>query len=1113
MLGMQSRARTASIDSASAAGLSLDIGRPLQLQPRHTKATKAVLRLTLATALALGAALLSGVFGDHAALPPATHTRHQHLAPQSLLTLPLQAQGPISASLGADSASYRVSSSAAGTLHASSHATKLNSSFTSAGANVSAGAARLSLSLRGIRDGRALHELATVAPSAHANRVTYARGSGLSEWYANGPLGLEQGFTLAKAPSTAQFSVSLALGGNTSARLAGDAQSVTFIRDGKSVLRYGGLSVTDANGRSLPSSLALARHELSIRVQSAGARFPITIDPFVQDGAKLAPTGASGSANGFGYSVALSSDGNTAIVGAPADNDRKGAVWAFARSGSTWTQQGAKLTPLPGDREEGQGIFGESRFGEFGSSVALSANGNTALIGAEGDLEEEGAAWFFVRSGSTWAQQGGPEIPFRGSGGNEGVPYESAESRFGSAVSLSADGNVALVGAPDANDGEGIGFLYTRTGSKWSEVANLEASDESGSSGSELGTSVALSGDGANALLGGPNDGRGAGQDPGAAWVFTDSSGPWTQQGPKLSGSEEAGTIAEFGHGVALSDDGDTALIGAPADGSRTGAAFAFTRSGTSWSQQGPKLLAAGESGAGELGSSLALSGDGSTALLGSPGESSKTGSAWLFTRSEATWSQAEQLTSTGVGPGAQFGHALALSGDAATALIGDREGGVRIFLNSQLPGVLSEAAAPVAQTSATLNGSVNPNGEPISECEFEYGTTSAYGSTAPCSSLPGEGASPVAVSASLVSLTPGTTYHFRLLATSAAGTNAGEDRTFSTVPEAPSVTTGTASPVTTSSATLNGSVDPNRGTVGECVFEYGTSASYGETVPCSPSPGSGDSPVAVSGSIAGLSANTTYYFRLRASNAGGTSYGAGQSFTALDGAPEFGFCLKVAPGTGAYANATCTKAGGKGTYAWQTSGIAGTTFVTHLSSGPIKLTASNKNLTVDCRGESGSGEFSGAKTVGSVTLALSECFSASGDCTSSGHPSGTIAVNSLEGVLGIEKAGATPAKDKIALDLFPPGHTGTVAQFTCGSSPQQTIRGSVIVALKSNKMLATQALKFKAAGTKQKPESFLGSGQDVLEEQLGTGAFAQVGFALKATLTSSREVEVSAVV
>jgi large repetitive protein len=94
-------------------------------------------------------------------------------------------------------------------------------------------------------------------------------------------------------------------------------------------------------------------------------------------------------------------------------------------------------------------------------------------------------------------------------------------------------------------------------------------------------------------------------------------------------------------------------------------------------------------------------------------------------------------------------------------------------------PTVLTAAASSITQTSATLNATVNPNGGEVSECKFEWGTTTSYGSSAPCSSLPGHGESPVAVSASLTGLSNKTTYHFRISATTSAGQSKGSDQTF----------------------------------------------------------------------------------------------------------------------------------------------------------------------------------------------------------------------------------------------------------------------------------------------------------------------------------------------
>jgi hypothetical protein len=188
-----------------------------------------------------------------------------------------------------------------------------------------------------------------------------------------------------------------------------------------------------------------------------------------------------------------------------------------------------------------------------------------------------------------------------------------------------------------------------------------------------------------------------------------------------------------------------------------------------------------------------------------------------------------------------------------------------------------SNAVTLLTQTSATLNARVNPDGENVTECEFEYGTSTSYGSKAPCKALPGSGTSPVAVSAKLTALTPNTEYHFRIVTKSAGGTIEGPDVTFKTLKVAvPSVETKAASAVGETSATLNASVNPRGEALSACTFEYGTSTGYGSSVPCSALPGPGSSPVAVSASIvAGLVANTEYHFRFSATNSAGTAQGA----------------------------------------------------------------------------------------------------------------------------------------------------------------------------------------------------------------------------------------------
>ena len=364
--------------------------------------------------------------------------------------------------------------------------------------------------------------------------------------------------------------------------------------------------------------------------------------PLVQQDPKLTG-GEELGAGRFGRSVALSADGDTALIGGPRDGGEVGAAWVFTRSGSTWTQ----LVKLTGAGESGEGCFGRS--------VALSADGDTALVGAPRDNSGLGAVWVFTRSGSTWVQQ----AELTGSD-------ESGKGWFGRSVALSADGDTALVGGYVDHSDTGAVWVFTRSGSTWTQQGSkLTAAEESGPG--EFGWSVALSGDGATALVGGRGDAGGVG----AAWAFARSGAAWVQQGSKLTGGEEAGA-GEFGDSVALSGEGDTALVGGRGDAGGVGAVWVFTRSGSTWAQQGSKLTGGEEAGAGEFGDSVALSGEGDTALVGGHEDGGGVGAVWVFARSGSTWAQQGSKLTGGEERGkGEFGWGVALSVDGSTALIG----------------------------------------------------------------------------------------------------------------------------------------------------------------------------------------------------------------------------------------------------------------------------------------------------------------------------------------------------------------------------------------------------------------------------------------------------------
>ena len=400
---------------------------------------------------------------------------------------------------------------------------------------------------------------------------------------------------------------------------------------------------------------------------------------------------------------------------------------------------------------------GEDGEGHFGTSVALSADGGTALVGAPGDAEHLGAVWAFIRSGPGYAQQGTklsvPEIP--GETETELCTQEPGECGTGASVALSADGDTAIVGAP-SHDGEaGAAWVFVRSGAAWTLREQLKPGPEEQGPG-RFGRKVALSADGMTALVSAPRDRSGHGavfvfrrsgagfvqQGPklvglegtgeslfgrsvalspdgttvlvgapgdaghkGGVWVFRSTGADFTQRGTELTGGEESGP-GRFGSSVALSLDGDTAVIGGRSDGSAAGAAWVFARGATRWEQQGPKLLPDDESGAGEFGSSVALSIDGATALMGGPRDGGQ-GAVWVFVHEGAGWSQQGAKHLSGEPrAGSSFGWSLALAANDGVALVGAQHDGTNVgsawaFRGTPEPAPTVTGIAPASGPSA----------------------------------------------------------------------------------------------------------------------------------------------------------------------------------------------------------------------------------------------------------------------------------------------------------------------------------------------------------------------------------------------------------------------------
>ncbi len=198
---------------------------------------------------------------------------------------------------------------------------------------------------------------------------------------------------------------------------------------------------------------------------------------------------------------------------------------------------------------------------------------------------------------------------------------------------------------------------------------------------------------------------------------------------------------------------------------------------------------------------------------------------------------------------------------------------------------VATGAASGVGKSSATLNGTVNPGGSAVTKCKFDYGTAKGtLTSTAECSASPGAGGTPVDVSANVTGLAANTPYYFKLVAENEAGASPlpAAEVPFTTSRNPPVVTTGGATAVTQTSATLPGTVNPEEEEVTGCAVEYGTTPSLGSSAACASLPPVGKSPAEVSVQVTGLSPGTTYSYRVVAKSAGGEEVGSVATFTTL---------------------------------------------------------------------------------------------------------------------------------------------------------------------------------------------------------------------------------------
>jgi hypothetical protein len=515
----------------------------------------------------------------------------------------------------------------------------------------------------------------------------------VTEWYVNGPVGLQQGFTVTVPPLSRQneaesLHLEVALTGGWKAEVEAGGRDLTLIGPDQIALRYTGLTAWDATGRELPARLTTSdlRPEperllietsplshpsvkpksilVNIEIDDRGAIYPLTIDPLVEQAKLTASDGMM--YDRFGSSVAI--NGDTIVVGAYGVNSYQGWAYVFVKPSGGWSgalTQTAKLTASDGATSD-----------FFGQSVAVS--GDTAVVGALGDdigaNTDQGSAYVFVKPSGGWSGTLTQTAKLTASDG-------AMNNIFGYSVAISGD--TVVVGGYAANNSQGSAYAFVKPSGGWSgaltQTAKLAASDAMIED--FFGGSVAISGD--TVVVGASGDDV-ANTNQGSAYVFVKPGGGWggtLTQTAKLTASDGA-TGDFFGQSVAVS--GDTVVIGAYYANSYQGSAYVFVKPGGGWSgalTQTAKLIASDGVGYDFFGDPVAVSGD--TVVVGAIGNRNPTsrGSAYVFVKPGEGWSgvltQTTKLIASdgAIDDGEFFGYKVAISGD--TVVVGAQDDSV----------------------------------------------------------------------------------------------------------------------------------------------------------------------------------------------------------------------------------------------------------------------------------------------------------------------------------------------------------------------------------------------------------------------------------------------------
>ena len=613
-----------------------------------------------------------------------------------LSSLPVAAIGPVSSLLGTDDATYHVRG-----LAVRNPLQHFTARFSASGVAITAGSTRFGIAVEEFGRSGSLHRLGRVAPVASANRVSYRFGA-LSEYWANGPAGLEQGFSITSRPAgIGALSLSMKVPAGT--RLV---RGSLLLPGG---LGYTGLSARDAGGRALPAWLAMSGGRTLLSIDDRGARYPVRIDPIVEQVEQAKLTASDKAAGDFlGSSVAVS--GNTIVVGAPGSywpgsptakaTKNPGAVYVFQKGASGWANmtQTAKLTASDGAANG------------FGWSVALA--GNTILVGAPspqsvtdpcgsgtsegnpGAPGDPGAVYVFTLKAARWVETSKLVE-------DDNCTAEMGAAGIGFGWSVAISGNTVVVGAPFAPilvqgnvfpTGDGEVYVFVKPAAGWpaqmTPSSILTASNPSGfrnrvvspeGEGVQLGWSVAISG--STIVAGEPGQYGGGGYTaPGAVDVFVRPASGWPASMHQTAQLINTSTLAHIanpygpvslGYSVAIS--GATIVAGAPNTVDHNGGSGeldVYTEPVGGWHNATQKALLMPPAGSTGLGFAVAMDAD--TVVSGEGGLGSNPQTAYVFQMPAHGWASTaptgELASPIGTG-NTDFGDSVAISG--STVVVG----------------------------------------------------------------------------------------------------------------------------------------------------------------------------------------------------------------------------------------------------------------------------------------------------------------------------------------------------------------------------------------------------------------------------------------------------------